>query len=216
MGHRYFFLSVCAMILHSNLLASPLIQKISNDTDFGFLIMQHSDTSSCSLQDKGMIVHAHSDFNHEFLLEVGQPSVVLRPVYYLNPTTKKKMWLVNEHAVYVPEKVQLVHEAWRNNNKNKGPKTHDIWLHEWVGLDISVIPHQVEIFGYLLNLSRVILQNSKTQRVEWLSFAKGIFAKLVIELRIQQHKRKGISASLKILHGTGGVCVNGTVEHLAM
>jgi hypothetical protein len=204
---------VCLFIVH--LRAAPLISKIINNSDFGYVILDHSDTSSCSLVGKEMLIHAHSQFNHEFLLERGVPSVVLRPIDYLDKKTQQKIKFVDQEYHIIPEQLERAYNLWKENKGVKRFATSEHWHNLLIGFDISVIPHEVEIFGYLLNLSRVMVKNNNKQDVKWISFAKGIFSKLALELEINQHRRKGIRPFLKVLHGEGGVCVDGVVERLS-
>lgn len=196
-----------------NVQAAPLISKIVNHSDFGYVIVEHSDNSSCSLADKGIVIDAKSEFLHEFLLEPGKPSVRLRPVYYLDAKTSKKITFVDQNYEIVPELLDVAHELWKNGKGNKKFKKSEDWLNLLIGMDITVVPHEVEIFGYLLNLSRVIVKNNiHKPQIKWISFAKGIFSKLALELDITQHRRKGIRANMKVLHGEGGVCVETVVD----
>ncbi|MFA5998870.1 MAG: hypothetical protein WC747_02550 [Candidatus Babeliales bacterium] len=192
--------------------AAPMVQKIVNNTNVGFLIVEHSDTSSCSLQGRRKVIAARSTFTDSFLLEPGKPSLVLRPIYYLDTKTNKPLFFADVDRQEIPIKLQAAYDIWKmeknSSNKVKSPKA---WLHDWIGLDLSVTPHEVEILGYLVNLSRVRVENNKKSHVQWLSFSKGIFSKLVLELDIKQHHLKGISATIKVLHGEGGFCSDGVV-----
>ena len=224
------FITIVMLCGLMHLQAAPLIQRIINNSDIGFVIFEHSDTSSCSLANKHMIVPARAVFEHEFLLELGKPSVVLRPIYYLEPRSKEKIVFVNHNYELVPEKLQAAYELWKASQKNKkqssqntghslhnkkNSKAHHVWLADWVGLDVSVVPHEVEIFGYLINLSRVMIKNNKHQQVHWLSFSKGIFSQLIVELELNQSRfGKGIKPKMKLFHGEGGVCTDGIVERL--
>lgn len=194
--------------------AAPLIQKVVNNSNFGFMVVLHSDLSTCTFHDKKMIIDAQSTFEHQFLLELGKPSLVLRPVYFLEKKSGVKVWLVDAENKYNQESIKKAHELFRRENKSKKFKHEVDWLHNFVGLDIALIPHEVEIFGYLVNLSRVMMRNNIKQHVQWLSFAKGIFSKLVIELDINQHRSRGVFAKVKVLHGQGGVCSNGIIERI--
>ncbi|MBP6892296.1 hypothetical protein KBB68_01815 [Candidatus Babeliales bacterium] len=201
--------------------AAPVIQSIVNNSDFGFVILEHSDASDCSLSDCDVVIDDHSKFTHEFLLEIGKPSIVLRPVYYKDPFTKKKIWFVDDSYHFNFEKIKEVYDLWFETKRAKKFKTVDDWLNHWIGRDITVIPHEVEISGYLINLSRVVVKNNKKisksykdKQVAWLSFAKGIFSKLVIGLDINQTIGKGIYPTIQVFHGEGGVCSNGIVERI--
>lgn len=194
---------------------APLIQKISNHTDFGFVIIAHSDQSSCSLQAKQVIIPPQSAFTHEFLLEVGTPSVVLRPIFYKDSTSNQEFWLTDSNFEYQPELVQQAYDAWKKIDKFKFyKKTADQWLESWVGKDLFVVPHEVAVRGYLLDLSRVTLHNLKNHHIQWLSFAKGVFATMVLELDLLQRGHRGIAGKISVLHGEGGVCSQGIIERL--
>lgn len=202
-------------LLHAQIQTAPLISKIVNNSDFGYVILEHSDNSSCSLAGKEIVIHAHDQFNHEFLLERGVPSVLLRPIYYLDKKTGKKINFVDQEYNFVPALLDKAYDLWKENKGTKKFTSSQHWLNLLIGIDISVVPHEVEIFGYLLNLSRVMVKNNIRQNVTWISFAKGIFSKLALELDITQHRRKGIRVAVKVLHGEGGVCVDGVVERLS-
>jgi hypothetical protein len=214
-------LQICAQVvaifglLQAQIQAAPLISKIVNKSDFGYVILKHSDSSSCSLSGKNIVIDAHDQFNHEFLLERGVPSVLLRPIYYLDKRTGQKINFVDQKYNYVPELLDKAYDLWKENKGTKKFTTSQHWLNLLIGIDITVVPHEVEIFGYLLNLSRVMVKNNIKQHVTWINFAKGIFSKLALELEITQHRRKGIRVTAKVLHGEGGVCVDGAVERLS-
>ena len=196
--------------------AAPLISKIVNNSDFGYAIVEHSDSSSCSFAGKNVVIDAKSEFQHEFLLEPGKPSVRLRPIYYLDPNTQNKTTFVDQNYELVPDWLDVAHDLWKSGKGNKKFKKSQDWLDFLIGKDITVVPHEVEIFGYLLNLSRIIVKNNiHKPQIKWLSFAKGIFSKLTLELKITQHRRQGIRAKMEVLHGEGGVCVDGKVEKLS-
>lgn len=212
---RIVYVGIWLLCLPFCMQATPLIQKIVNETDFGLFVLSHSDSSSCSLQDKSIVIKPHTTFNNEFLLELGQPSLVLRPVFYQNPSTKDIAWLTDTSFQYQSDLVKQAYQMWRVQKKSHRYKKNDQqWLEHWVGLDMSVLPHQVEMLGYLLNLSRVSIYNNRHQHVQWLSFSKGIFSKLVLELHVLQSDRKGLLGKIVILHGEGGICSNGSIERL--
>jgi hypothetical protein len=98
----------------------------------------------------------------------------------------------------------------RKNNKQNAQS----WFNGWVGQDVSLIFDPLEIFGYLLDLSRVRIQNFSHEHVQWLSFAKGIFSKLVLNLYLDIQPRKGVITKVVVVHGPGGICTNGVVERI--
>jgi len=212
---RILFVGILVASCQPYLVTAPLIQKITNDTDFSFVILSHSDNSDCSLSSKSVIIKPRSEFTHEFLIELGEPSLVLRPVSYTDPVNHKVAWLTDESYEYKPLMVEDAFQLYRTQRFSvKCRNSSMIWLDRWIGRDLFVIPNQVEMLGYLLDLSRIAVVNSRHQHVQWLSFSKGIFSKLVLELSIKQTRSHGVQPKLKILHGEGGVCTNGAVERL--
>ncbi len=207
-----FSIFLCTCGLQSN----PIVSKITNSSDIGYMVIHHTDQSSCSLHDKKIILHAHQMFEHPFLLESGKPSLILRPCYYSDAQTGQKINFLDSNNQVIDQNLNQAFNLWKQN-KGKGWRkiqTAYDWLQQWIGGDIVVLPHDVQFFGYLLNRSRVIAQNNTVNRHSWLSFSKGIFAKLLVELHIVQDKNKPVSISIHTLHGEGGVCVDGLVEKI--
>lgn len=214
---RIVFVVMFVIWLQPYVMTTPLIQKITNDTDFSFVILSHSDKSDCSLDSKSVIIQPRSEFIHEFLIELGEPSLVLRPVSYTDPLNHQTIWMTDHQSPYEykPLMVEDAFKLYRTQRFSaKCRNRSTVWLDHWVGRDLFVIPNQVEMLGYLLDLSRIAVVNSRHQHVQWLSYSKGIFSKLVLELSIKQSRSHGVQAKLKSLHGEGGVCTNGAVERL--
>lgn len=208
----YIFLIVFTQVV----IADPVVQRVCNDTDFGFYILYHGDSSECSLHNKSIIIHPKTIFSHEFLLEIGHKGLVLRPVFYKNPKTGHIYWFVDQETYeYNPELIKKTYEVWKNQNDlRKYRENFQAWFDYWVGKDVSVTFDPLEVFGYLLNLSRIRIKNSRHDHVQWLSFAKGIFSKLVLNLHLTMLTRKGIMAKIIVNHGQGGICSNGVIERI--
>ena len=194
--------------------AVPLVQNITNETQVGFEIISYSDKSTCSSHLNCRVIDSQSRFYNEFLLERGKPSLVLRPIYYMDRATGIKVSLVNEEKQFDNNSIEHAYELWKTARNKKKFKNAQDWFKHWVGQDILVVPHTSEIFGYLINLSRVHISNSAKEHGTWLSFAKGVFAKLVLEIDIKQNSHKGIIPIIKVIPGEGGVCSNGMIERL--
>ena len=140
---------------------------------------------------------------------------MLRPVFYQDPMSKEIAWLTDKNYNYQSDLVQKAYQLWKHQRSTyKFHNNNERWLDRWVGKDLSIIPHQVEIRGYLINLSRIAVHNNRHQHVQWMSFAKGIFSNLVLDLTIFQHKRRGLLGKITIHHGEGGICSNGVVERI--
>jgi len=201
------------MVNYFNVFTAPLIQKISNNTNFAFIVLNHSDISSCSLHGKNIIIYPQDTFEVKILLEIGNPSLTLRPIYYQESKNGPLYWLTDEKYVYQDHLVAIAHGAFKKKYKKIKSMDASKWLRNWVGLYMFIIPYENEILGYLVHLSRVVVHNQKHSRSQWLSFSKGIFSKLVLELKILQNE-KGLFGNIKVLHGEGGVCIEGNVERL--
>jgi hypothetical protein len=211
-----FLRSSLLLLLSAVCTAAPIIQKIVNDTDFGFLILDHSDTSECSLKNKFMVIQPRTIFNYEFLLETGTKGLVLRPVFYKNQKDNKISWLTDQNLYEYND--GLIEEAYKNWSFGKSIRKHkrdpETWMRNWLGGDISVTYDPLELLGYLLSLSRVRISNTNSYHTQWLSFSKGIFSKLMLELRLSQKTSKGIAGVVSVEHGEGGICNEGVVERI--
>lgn len=210
---KYYVILVC---LQGYFFAAPVVQKVCNDTDFGYYILLHGDSSECTLHNKSIIIHPKTIFLHEFLLEKGQQGLILRPVFYKDSSSGKIFWLVNQDTYeYDQDLVKKAYNAWKKKDSNRKYKNgYQVWLDEWIGQDISVAFDPLELFGYLLDLSRIRIKNFNHQHVQWLSFAKGIFSKLILNFKITTLSRKGIIGKVSVGHGQGGICSNGLVERI--
>jgi hypothetical protein len=110
--------------------------------------------------------------------------------------------------------IEKAYQAWKKRDINRKKKDSQDWFNQWVGQDITVAFDPLEILGYLLDLSRIRIKNFNYQHVQWLSFAKGIFSKLIINLHLKALPRKGVMTKVIVGHGPGGICNNGSIERL--
>lgn len=210
---RGYFLAYFFVFVANSLCAAPMVQNIANKTSLGFEIISHSDISTCSLHKSGKVIEACSLFQQGFLLERGKPCLILRPVYYCDPLTNTKMPLVDTQQNFDADRIDAAYNAWKKQGRVKKFANSQDWLNRWVGRDIEIKLHTIEVFGYLINLSRVKIHNSISQQAKWLSFAKGVFSRLILEIDIVQ-RRKGIFLELRVAHGEGGICRDGAIERL--
>lgn len=213
---RLFLIGFLIFLIPSTSFSAPIVQKIVNDTDFGFLILYHGDSSDCTLHNKRKVIEPRTIFNHEFLLEVGTKGLVLRPVFYKDQQEDKIFWLTDQNTYeYKDELVSQAYDQWRLSKSAKKYKYDaQAWMRNWVGGDVSVTFDPIELLGYLLYLSRVRIANLNYDHTQWLSFAKGIFSKLMLDLHISQIKKSGILGKVSVQHGQGGICNNGVVERI--
>lgn len=200
---------------------APIVQKVTNKSEIGFVVLFHNDASPCSLvsktNNKENIIDAFGSFSNEFLLvreDSKKPSLILRPKYYFDTKTEKKFELLDEHKNFDMEKIEAAYTAWKLNGKKRVFQNAQAWLARWVGKDIVVVPDSTEIFGYLNHKTRARISNSIKEHGQWLSHAKGVFAHLILEIEVTQHDRKGIRPVIRVSSGEGGICLNGAVDRI--
>lgn len=197
--------------------AAPIVQKVLNKSQIGFAVLFHNDTSRCSLAKKKSIIDAFGSFTDEFLLvrdDSKKPSLILRPAYYFDTKTDVKFALLDDHKNFDMQKIEAAYAAWKLSGKKRVFKSAQAWLEHWVGKDIVVVPDSAEIFGYLNHKTRAHISNSIKQHGQWLSYAKGVFAHLILEIEITQDARKGIRPIIKVASGEGGICSHGVVSRI--
>lgn len=204
-----------SLFITSFIKSAPLVQAIVNKSQIGFEIVSYMDTvSDCSLPLFSRIIKPNSIFNHEFLLKNDQSILIFRPLYYFDNATNKKILFSDKHGVLNEHGIEQAYTLWKAvGYKRKFLNAHD-WFRRWIGGDIRIEPHTSQVLGYLINLSRTYISNNIGKDGIWLSFAQGIFARLVLEIDIIQHDRKGILSRLKVIAGEGGICRHGVVERL--
>lgn len=220
--------------------AAPMVEKIVNKSQVGFIVVLHSDASSCSLSAKNILIDAHAVLVEDFLLEPSlklekasladdsvrklansydlkkteKASLILRPAYYYNESTQQQMSLLNDENLFDDEKVEKAYIAWKNSGKKRKFNDAQHWLDRWVGKDIMVVPDALEATGYIMHLVRIRISNQARDHGQWLSKAKGVFSRLIVEIEIDQHDRRGIIPSLKVSTGEGGICTGGVVDRI--
>lgn len=207
-----FFLS--SVFFASIMQATPIVQNICNDTDIGYIIFLHSDQSVCSLHKREKVVESKGKLEQDFLITKARPSLVLRPAYFYDQSADQRYSFLDDEQKIDQSKLQEAFEVWKKKTKNKKYLTAQDWLNQWIGGDIQVEPYTLEVFGYLINLSRVIISNQISDYATWMSFSKGVFSRLILEINICQHRRKGIRPTLKVIAGEGGICRDGNVERI--
>lgn len=194
----------------------PLMQKIDNKTGVGYIVLFHSDRSTCSLQNKNQIVDSRTIFKNIFLLDRNtqryEPNLILRPFYYYDQNTNRKIQLLNQQFQFDREGINVAYNAWKQGRKKRKFINAQDWFEHWVGKDIVVISDVIEALGYLMHKSRIHIKNSIKEHAQWLNFSKGVFSHLVLEIDMIQHERKGIQPLLRVIPGEGGVCEHGVVD----
>ena len=209
----FYIITTSLCIMHG----APIVQSTVNKSQIGFLVLFHNDTSSCSLIKSNNTIDALSTFKNEFLLvrdDPQQPSLILRPKYYFDTATKSKFSLLDNNNDFDTKKINRAYLVWKANGAKRNFKNSQEWFEHWVGKDIVIIPDSREVFGYLNNKSRAHISNSIKEHGQWLSYSKGIFAHLMVEIEIYQHPRKGIYPAIKVVAGEGGICTNGIIEYI--
>ncbi|NBX78283.1 hypothetical protein EBQ93_02860, partial [bacterium] len=96
--------------------------------------------------------------------------------------------------------------------KNKY-KTAQEWFDQYVAGDIMLTLKQTEIYGYIVNMSQVVLGNSKRSVHAWVEWGVGIFARLIIDITVKEDPKKGIVFGLQTRRGSqGAYCASGEIK----
>ncbi|NBV40734.1 hypothetical protein EBR77_02730, partial [bacterium] len=79
--------------------------------------------------------------------------------------------------------------------------------------DIMLTLKQTEIYGYIVNMSQVVLGNSKRSVHAWVEWGVGIFARLIIDITVKEDLKKGIVFGLQTRRGSqGAYCASGEIK----
>lgn len=203
------------VVLTCCLQAHPLIKSITNQTPFIFSFVYHNDETDCSpLKDnKILLLHPYKQFMTPMLLADAKPALVLQPVGYEDAQTDTVYMFVDEQGNKDNLLLEQAFQVWQKYNR----KTFDsaqAWLDGWVGENIVLWHNDVEVLGYLLNVAFAKIENNNSVDYNFLSFSDGLFSRLMIDIRIDIDKRKGVKPSLATVVGQGGICQNGLLVHI--
>jgi len=195
--------------------AQAHIGILDNQTDFEFQVIGHQVLDECSVFHKNMdIIAPHTKMTDSILLGAVQPSFVMRPVVYIDPHTKKRYQLVNQDFAPTPELLQAAFQVWEKVSKQKNKyKTAQEWFDQYVGGDVILTLQQTEVYGYIVNMSQVVLGNSIRSVHAWVEWGIGIFARLIIDITVKEDVKKGIVFGLETRRGSqGAYCASGEVK----
>ena len=193
--------------------AQPIIRSVNNNTPFLYRVVAHNDMSDCSDFNNGKIVEIEpfSTYDLPFLLGFEKPGLLLRPIAYYDKQADLYYFFVDAKGDYVPEKMKIVFDAWQRTSGMIYKKGLDRWIAEWLCGDISLIHNHVEVFGYLLNIALTRVENDRNYHVCMIDFSEGLFSRLLIDISIEQKKKKGIVPHVKSFVGQGGFCQDGNI-----
>jgi len=190
-----------------------MIQSITNNSAFLFQVTGHSDMSDCSDFNLGKVVEIKpfSTYQNLFLLGYEKPGLLLQPTAYFDKKTDTYYSFLDAAGKFNRSKARLAFDAWKKTSGQKYKKGFDSWFEDWVCGDISLIHNHVEVFGYLLNIALTKIENNRNHHLCMIDFSEGIFARLSIDITIEQKKNKGIIPYVKSSVSQGGYCKDGTI-----
>lgn len=186
--------------------AQAHIGLLDNQTDFEFQVVGHQVLDECSVFTKNMdTVRAHTKMTDSILLGAVQPNFVMRPVAYIDPHSKKRYVLVNTDFAYDSKSLEAAFGVWEKVSKQKNKyKTAQEWFEQYVGGDILLTLKQTEVYGYIVNMSQVVLGNNIRSVHDWVEWGVGIFARLIIDITVKEDVKKGIVFELHTRRGSQG------------
>ena len=197
----------------SMLNAQPVVTRIFNDSDFLYQLVEHSGAFGCNkaLNNNPFLLNARSYSDEQILVGLQYPSIRLRPIAYLDSQTSKTYSFVDAHNEFDPKQIDLAFNVWKIAHKTECKKSQE-WFENWVGGDIVIHHNYLEILGYVMNLSKVVVANKKHANTAWVQWSQGVFARLSLGITIQQNMKKGVIPFIESYVGEGALCKDGTVE----
>ena len=207
-------ISLCGLSIGSVFLAQPMIRLIENKTPFAFTMIAHNDgLSDCSPVYGGKIIRVEpfSKFTQPLLLGSDKPGLVLRPSGFFDKKNDKMYSFLDKNNDVDKKMLEQAFVAWQDARGKIYKKGLDVWFAQWICGDISFVHNHVEYIGYMLNISIAKIDNSSRYHACTVDYSKGLFSRLVVEITIEEHPRKGIVPHVKSFVGQGGLCQDGQV-----
>ncbi len=204
--HGVFFLT--------SIFAQPMIRSIKNNTPFMFTMIAHNDgLSDCSPVYGGKIItiDPFSTFTQPLLLGSEKPGLLLRPSGFFDKLNQKLYSFLDHNHDVDKKLLEQAFIAWQKARGKTYKKGLDVWFAQWLCGDISFVHNHVEYIGYMLNISIAKIDNSSRYHACTVDYSKGLFSRLIVEITIEEHPRKGIIPHVKSFVGQGGLCQDGQV-----
>ena len=193
--------------------AQPVITKMFNNSDFVYQVIEHNGAFGCNkaLKNQPFLLNAKSFSDEQILIGLQFPSVKLRPIAYLDAHSSKLYSFVDSKNNFDYNKIHLAFNVWKIAHKTEY-KCSKEWFENWVGGDIVIHHNYVEVLGYVMNLSKVVVANKKHANTSWVQWSQGVFARLSLGVTIQQNLKKGVIPFVESYVGEGALCKDGVVE----
>lgn len=212
MNYLFIFLAYLLSLVIS-IDAQPLVRSIQNNTPFQFLIIHHNDLSACSPLKNGqqVIIQPYATFSHKLLLACEKPGLLLRPSAFYDKEHNLIYSFLDDHNEIDMDKLEVAFNAWKKSHKPNYHKSAKEWFAQWLCGDLTLIHNQVEVFGYLLNISLARIDNNHHTHASMVDYSEGLFSRQLIDITINQKSRKGIVPSITTSVGQGGMCQDGQI-----
>jgi len=207
---------IIGFFLHNGIInAQPVITKMWNNSDFLYEMVEHNGAFGCNKVKKNspLLLNAKSFSDEQVLVGLQYPTITLRPIAYLDAQTSKLYSFVDGNNNFDEAKIQLAFNVWNISHKTNYKHAKD-WFENWVGGDIVIHHNYIEILGYVMNLSKVVVANKKHANTSWVQWSQGVFARLSLGITIQQNSKKGVMPFIESYVGEGAFCKDGNVEHI--
>ena len=195
--------------------AQPVITKMFNNSDFVYEMVEHNGAFGCNkvLNNNPFLLNAKSFSDEQILVGLQYPSIKLRPIAYLDSQTSKLYSFVDGNNQFDDIKISLAFNVWKIAHKTEYKEAKE-WFENWVGGDIVIHHNYLEILGYVMNLSKVVVANKKHANTSWMQWSQGVFARLSLGITIQQNVKKGVIPFIESYVGEGALCKDGIVENV--
>lgn len=195
--------------------AQPVITKMWNNSDFVYEMVGHNGAFGCNkaLNNNPFLLNAKSFSDEQILVGLQYPSIIFRPIAYLDSQSSKLYSFVDSKNEFDEAKIKLAFNVWKLAHKTEYKDAQN-WFENWVGGDIVIHHNYQEILGYVMNLSKVVVANKKHANTSWVQWSQGVFARLSLGITIQQNPKKGVIPYIESYVGECALCKDGIVENI--
>jgi hypothetical protein len=213
MKHFRPFLIIFSMYVQ--LIATPFIDEIENQTSFVYEIKDHSTVSSCGLfKNEIQLYQIHPDcsYTEPIILDQGD-CLTLLPVAYFDERLNDYIWFIDRNGNRIEKQITEAYEAWRFGIPSRQNISQDEWMYDWVGSEI-VVTIKESIHGYMLHMLHGITANNTHIDHAWLQHSQGAYSALSIDIKIMQFQN-GIKPEIYVTNSSrGAVCEDNKVIRL--
>lgn len=199
--------------------AGPVVTVIDNSgSDIVFKIVQPYDHAGCSIMERQdqRLVLPHQVYTSPILLVPAvdnQPSVVLQPVGYQDPTSGTIFYFMDLTSLQIDEqRLQTAYQQFCKQYKKNSYSSAKQWLDHWIGGPVKIVQHSSELVGQIINSSAIYANNNDFISEARSYESQGVFSRLHVVLTLEQKEKPGILPYIKVVPGQGAMCQLGTIQ----